>query len=81
MGTIINYIEEYGDYTFSEKPFGEVDSLILCQFAYLKFDGLVVLRDFLLYDTLSLHLFYKSLRLIICFLLHALDRPADNGEF
>ena len=41
MGTIINYIEEYGDYTFSEKPFGEVDSLILCQFAYLKFDGLV----------------------------------------
>ena len=41
MGTIINYIEGYGDYTFSEKPFGEVDSLILCQFAYLKFDGLV----------------------------------------
>ncbi len=41
MGTIINYIEEYGDYTFSEKPFDEVDSLILCQFAYLKFDGLV----------------------------------------
>lgn len=41
MGTIIDYIKEYGDYTFSEKPLGEVDSLILCQFAYLKFDGLV----------------------------------------
>ncbi|MCM1174800.1 MAG: DUF2974 domain-containing protein [Blautia sp.] len=41
MGTILDYIKEYGDYTFSEKPFSEVDSLILCQFAYLKFDGLV----------------------------------------
>ena len=41
VGTIIDYIKEYGDYTFSEKPLGEVDSLILCQFAYLKFDGLV----------------------------------------
>lgn len=41
MGTILNYIKEYGDYTFSEKPLNEVDSLILCQFAYLKFDGIV----------------------------------------
>jgi len=41
MGTIIDYIKEYGDYTFSEKPLGEVDSLVFCQFSYLKFDGLV----------------------------------------
>lgn len=41
MGTIIDYIREYGDYSFSEKPLGEVDSLVFCQFAYLKFDGLV----------------------------------------
>ena len=41
MGTIIDYIREYGDYTFSEKPLNEVDSLVLCQFAYLKFDGMV----------------------------------------
>lgn len=41
MGTIIDYIKEYGDYTFEEKPVNEVDSLILGQFAYLKFDGLV----------------------------------------
>lgn len=41
MGTILDYIEEYGDYTFSEKPINEVDSLVLCQFAYLKFDGIV----------------------------------------
>ena len=41
MGTMIDYLREYGDYTFSEKPLNEVDSLILSQFAYLKFDGLV----------------------------------------
>ncbi len=41
MGTMIDYIKEYGDYRFSEKPLNEVDSLILSQFAYLKFDGFV----------------------------------------
>lgn len=41
MGTMIDYIREYGDYTFAEKPIGEVDSLILSQFSYLKFDGMV----------------------------------------
>lgn len=41
MGTIIDYIKMYGDYTFSEKPVNEVDSLVFSQFAYLKFDGLV----------------------------------------
>lgn len=40
MGTILDYLEEYGDYTLAERPFDEVDSLVLCQFAYLKFDGL-----------------------------------------
>ena len=41
MGTIIDYVREYGCYTFEEKPLNEVDSLILSQFSYLKFDGLV----------------------------------------
>ena len=40
MGTILDYLKEYGDYTLAEKTFSEVDSLVLCQFAYLKFDGL-----------------------------------------
>lgn len=40
MGTILDYLKEYGDYTLAEKPFDEVDSLVLSQFAYLKFDGL-----------------------------------------
>lgn len=39
--TIIGYVKKYGDYTFAEKPMNEVDSLVLCQFSYLKFDGMV----------------------------------------
>ncbi len=38
MGTIIDYLKNYGDYTLDEMPFSEVDSLALSQFAYLKFD-------------------------------------------
>ncbi|MCM1541638.1 MAG: DUF2974 domain-containing protein [Blautia sp.] len=41
IGTIIDYLKEYGDTSFRETPMNEVDSLVLCQFAYLKFDGIV----------------------------------------
>ncbi|MCH5275778.1 MAG: DUF2974 domain-containing protein [Lachnospiraceae bacterium] len=39
--TVITYVKKYGDYTFIEKPLNDVDSLVLCQLSYLKFDGLV----------------------------------------
>ncbi len=41
MGTVLNYLEKYGKYTFQEMPLTEVDSLALCQLSYLKFDDLV----------------------------------------
>lgn len=41
MPNIIDYIKKYGDCEYSELPFNDVDSLILSQFSYLKFDGLV----------------------------------------
>lgn len=41
VGTIIDYLKEYGDTPFAEMPLNDVDSLILCQLAYLKFDGIV----------------------------------------
>ncbi|MBR2403161.1 MAG: DUF2974 domain-containing protein [Lachnospiraceae bacterium] len=41
MGNIVSYLEEFGDKTFKEMPFQEVDALVLSQFSYLKFDGLV----------------------------------------
>lgn len=46
MGTVIDYLKKYGDYSFRDMPMTEVDSLALCQLAYLKFDGMVPgLRD------------------------------------
>ena len=41
MGNMIDYLRSYGQYTFAEKEFNSVDSLVLSQFTYLKFDGLV----------------------------------------
>ncbi len=41
MGTILDYLKEYGQVPLTKEPLNEVDSLILCQFAYLKFDGMV----------------------------------------
>lgn len=40
-GTMITYLEKFGDITFKEHPLNDVDSLILSQFSYLKFDGMV----------------------------------------
>lgn len=41
MEHIIQYLKQYGDIPFSHKKFTEVDALILAQFSYLKFNGLV----------------------------------------
>ncbi len=41
MGTILDYLREYGDYSLAEKPFCDVDSLVISQLSYLKFDGIV----------------------------------------
>lgn len=41
MGTIIDYLREYGDCPLTEMGFNDVDSLVLCQLSYLKFDGIV----------------------------------------
>lgn len=40
-GTVIEYLQTYGDISFREKPLNDVDSLALCQLSYLKFDGMV----------------------------------------
>lgn len=40
-GTIIDYLKEYADVSLKDEPMNDVDSLVLCQFSYLKFDGLV----------------------------------------
>lgn len=40
-GTVLDYLRKYGRYSFREMPMTDVDSLALCQLAYLKFDGMV----------------------------------------
>lgn len=41
MHSIIDYIKKYGDFTVTQIPLNEVDSLILCQLSYLKYDGII----------------------------------------
>lgn len=41
MKSIIDYVKEYGNVTFSEEALNEVDSLVLCQLAYLDFQNYV----------------------------------------
>lgn len=38
---IIEYTKKNGIYDFTEKPFCEVDGLVLSQLSYLKFDGII----------------------------------------
>lgn len=42
MSNIIDYVKEYGNLTMEEYPFNNVDSLILCQLAYLRFENSVL---------------------------------------
>lgn len=41
MENIISYVKEWGQYRLSEKPFNEVDSLVLCQLVYLNYGQFV----------------------------------------
>ena len=41
MGNIIDYVKEWGKYSLEEKPFNEVDSLVLCQMVYFNYKDFV----------------------------------------
>lgn len=41
MSNILDYVSWRGDLPFSYTPFNEIDALILCQIAYINFDGLI----------------------------------------
>lgn len=53
MANILDYIDWRGDLTFEQSPFNKIDTLILCQIAYLRFDGLIKDLDFT--DSVSLN--------------------------
>lgn len=41
MANIIDYLKEWGKYSFLERPLNEADNLVLCQLAYLHYEGFV----------------------------------------
>ncbi|MBD5451032.1 MAG: DUF2974 domain-containing protein [Lachnospiraceae bacterium] len=41
MGDIVSYVYEYGGFTFAEKPFCEIDGLLLSHFSYYIYTGIV----------------------------------------
>ncbi len=41
MENIIDYVKNWGKYSFQEKPFGEADSLVLCQLVYFNYEEFV----------------------------------------
>lgn len=41
MAYMETYLQTYGDFTFKEKPFNEVDNLIFSQLAYVDYAGIV----------------------------------------
>jgi hypothetical protein len=41
MGNVISYVYEYGGFTFTEKPFCEIDGLIFSHMSYFVFDNIV----------------------------------------
>lgn len=44
MSSIFNYVIKY-NVTFEEKPFNEVDNLIMSCFSYINFDGILSFKD------------------------------------
>lgn len=41
MANIIDYVKEWGKYSFLERPLNEADNLVLCQLSYLHYEGFV----------------------------------------
>lgn len=41
MSDLADYVTEVGQFSFEEKEFNDIDALVLSEFCYLKFDGLV----------------------------------------
>lgn len=58
MQGLIEYIEKYGRYSFSDFPFNEIDALILSQLVYIDFDFVVGDKPVFLSDA-AMRLFSK----------------------
>ena len=41
MGNMVNYVRKFGNTSFKEKPFNNVDALILSELVYLNYDNII----------------------------------------
>ena len=41
MGNLVDYVKRYGNISFEDKPFNDVDALLLSELVYLNFDNYV----------------------------------------
>lgn len=60
MNNMLDYIEEYGDFSFKEKAFNEVDNLIFSQLAYTDFKDIA--------DKQSVSLLKEQSSFLLCIL-------------
>lgn len=68
MGNIISYLKWRGDLTFAERPFCEVDNLVLSELAYLDLAGILPTKEQggFLTPTQAAPLFYRQKRKNVC---------------
>ena len=45
MGNIVNYVKKFRHLSFKDKPFNDVDALILSELVYLNFDDFIPSLD------------------------------------
>ncbi len=54
---LIQYIDEYGEYTFGEKEFNYIDNLIFSQLCYTDFEGIVSLDNEISLENAAKHFY------------------------
>lgn len=55
MGNLLDHLIEYQDKTFEQHPFNLMDALLMCQLAYLKYNGIVPADSFVEWDEVVRH--------------------------
>ncbi len=73
---MFDYIEKYGSYDFSEKPFNEIDSLIFSQLIYNDFKGIIGPKDIFTLDEAAAKFYEKNTDEDIDLLLDVAKRAA-----
>lgn len=47
MDNILNYVDNYGNYSFKEKNFNDIDNLIFSSLVYLDYSNFLIKKNIL----------------------------------